>query len=800
MRLLTDLRRDITLGIRLLARHAGFSTVSIATLAVALGGNAAVFTIVNALLLTPPAVVEPARLARVDTGQSLTSWPIYDDIRTRSDVFTGVAAYRFAAMRLDLEGAAISLRGEVTSPNYFTVLGVPAALGRTYRDDESPRDSVVLAHHVWRQHFGADPAVIGKTMAIGGRSLQVIGVMPQGFRGLAPPGVRLDAWVPVNPSTEAASLQNRRLSQFGIVGRLEPAIEHGAATAALRALVGRLRTEYPELPESLLAIEAGSIEGVHAFRGMASLVLPLFAFLALLAVVSGFVLVIGCSNIAGLLLGQAVMRQREIAVRLSLGSSRMRLVRQLLTESLVLAVAGGAAGLLCAAALLAVVRLGVARLPVPLDLNLALDHRVLGYVLVLSTATSVFFGLLPARTAFRLDLVSLLKIDSTGSPARQRLRRMMVTAQVAVCAALVVWSVLFLRSMGKVHAVDPGFDPGDIVLATVELDRGAIDAGRGDEILTEWAQRVGASPGVQSAALATVVPLALTGREEFDVSLPTDAEGSGRRVVANRVTPGWFATVRIPLVAGRDFSWEDRAGGPPVAIVSETLARQFWNGRALGERLQYGEVTLEIVGIARDSKYRTLGEVARPLIYLPLRQVYLPFMTLHARTRDARATAVTMTEELQRLVPGARVDVASMDEAVAVAVLPARIGAAATGGFGVLAVALAALGVYGLVSFSVVQRTREIGIRRAIGATVSDIVRLVLREQARLIATGLAIGLAIGTLGGRLFRSFLTGVEPTDPVALLAAIALVAVSAMTASALPALRATRVDPMAALRDG
>ena len=603
MRLLTDLRRDVALGIRLLVRYPGFSAASIATLAVAIGGNTAVFTIVNALLLTPPPVVEPTRLARVDTGQSLTSWPTYEDIRDGSNVFAGVAAYRFTSMPLEMQATTTArLRGQITSSNYLTVLGVPAERGRRYLADEVTFDRLVLAHHIWRQYFGSDPAIVGRTIVMGGRSFQVAGVMPQGFRGLAPPGVRLDFWLPVNPLSDTANLRNRLVSQFEIVGRLKPGIEHAAATAALRPLAQRLRVEHAELPESFLMIEAGSIHGVNQFRGMASLLLPVFAFLALLMVVSGFVLVIGCSNIAGLLVGRAAMRQREIAVRLSLGSSQGRLLRQLLTESLVLAFAGGAAGLLVAVGLVDVARIGVARLPAPLDLDFALDRRVLVYALGLSTATSVFFGLLPARSALRVDLVSSLKTDSSGSPERQRLRRLMVTAQVAVCSALVVWSVLFTRSLGNVHAVDPGFDATGVVLATVELDRGAIDAERGDRILTEWTQRSGASGGVQSAALANVVPLALTGREEFDVSLPGDADRTRRRVVANRVTPGWFATVRIPIVAGRDFAWNDRKGSPAVAMVNETLARQFWKGEALGQRLLFGGRSLEIVGIASDSK------------------------------------------------------------------------------------------------------------------------------------------------------------------------------------------------------
>jgi predicted permease len=532
---------------------------------------------------------------------------------------------------------------------------------------------------------------------------------------------------------------------------------------------------------------------------MASLVLPIFAFLAFLIVVSGFVLVIGCSNIAGLLLGRAAARQREIAVRLSLGSSRGRLLRQLLTESLVLALAGGIAGLVVATVLTDIVRLGIARLPVPLDLDFVFNLRVLAYALALSTATTICFGLLPARSALRVDLVSSLKIDSSGSPERLRLRRLMITTQMAVCSTLVVLSVLFLRSLGNIAAIDPGLDPTNVVMATVELDRGAIDAERGDRILTEWTQRIAAAPGVQSAALATVVPLALTGREEFDVSLPSDGAGTRRRVVANRITPGWFGTVRIPRVAGRDFTWDDRSGSPDVAIVNETLARQFWNGNALGQRILYGERSLEVVGVVRNSKYRTLGETTSPLIYLPLRQHYIHFVTLHARTPDPRAAAQVMTKELERLLPGAEPTVESMSSAVAVAVWPARIGAAVTGVFAAIAVVLGACGVYALVAFTVLQRTREIAIRRAIGATDDDIVRLVLGHHATLVCAGLAIGGIAGALGGMVIRSFLAGVGPADPIALVAPLVVVGGTALAGSVLPALRAARVDPMVALRD-
>jgi len=301
------------------------------------------------------------------------------------------------------------------------------------------------------------------------------------------------------------------------------------------------------------------------------------------------------------------------------------------------------------------------------------------------------------------------------------------------------------------------------------------------------------------AALATVVPLSLTGREEFDVTLPEDASGMRHRIVANRVSPDWLATLRIPLVAGRDFTWDDRPGTTPVAVVSETLARQLWAGDALGRRVRFGDLPLEVVGIARDSKYLTLGEVARPLIYLPLRQQPLRFATLHVRTSDPRAAGQAAIDALRQLAPEATVEVRSMPDAVAVAVLPARIGAAVTGIFGLLAVALATFGVYGLVSFSVLQRRREIGIRRAIGASAGDIVRLIVRHHAGLVGVGVTVGLAVGVLGAMVLRAFLTGVGPSDPLSLAGTLLLVAGAALTASIVPALRATRHDPIAAVRE-
>jgi predicted permease len=368
---------------------------------------------------------------------------------------------------------------------------------------------------------------------------------------------------------------------------------------------------------------------------------------------------------------------------------------------------------------------------------------------------------------------------------------------VATCTALLVWSGLFLNSLRHFGSVDPGFDPERVVVAWTELDRGSMSDAEGDRILVEWARRVGASPVVEASGLALVVPLSLTGREDFSVSLPGDS--TRRRVVGNRLTPGWFEAVGIPFLAGRDFTWDDREGTSEVAIVNDTLSRQFWNGRALGQRLHYGERTLEIVGVVRDSKYATIGEMITPTVYLPFRQAYAFGMALHARTSDVDGTARLMTDEMRSLAPNAPVWIKSMADAVAVSVVPAQIGAAATGVFGLVAVMLSAVGIYGLVSFTSGQRKREFAIRQAVGASPLDIIWLILGTNTRMVGLGLGLGLALGVLGAAALRGFLTGVGPLDPLTHVAVAVTVVAATVLASLGPAVHAARVRPLIALRD-
>jgi predicted permease len=796
-RRLDEFRQDAAFSIRLIFRNPGFAAVVILTLAVAIGANTAIFTVINALLFKPlPAVAAPHELARVKAGETQMAWANYEDIRRSNNVFTHLIAHESFVASLATGDRSVRLSGQQTSDNFFVALAARPAMGRTYTPADTRRDVVVLAHHVWRARMGSDPSIVGRVLTLGGRAFEVVGIMPREFRGTSPPGWSPDFWIAVDPA--AARLRDRGDAAFEVVGRLKADVAHAQAAAALEVMARQLRAAHPEIPEGFLRVSVFPVDGIRAFEGMLSQLLPAFAFLGAITIVSGLVLLTGCANIAGMLVGRASARRKEIAMRLALGAGTGRLVRQLLTESLVLAVAGAAAGCLLANWLAGGFNVVSASLPFGTDVDVQMDARVLAYALALTTFTAVVFGLAPARGAARCDVVSALKEDHSGSTARQNMRRTLVGAQVAVSTALLLWSGLFARSLGRIDEVDPGFDATGVLLASVTFDRQPAQGAA--HILTELQQRVRSSGGVQAAGLASIVPLAMAGREEFDVSIAGAAGGASRNsVVANRLAPGWFDTVRIPFVAGRDFTWNDREGSARVAIVNETLARRFWNGEALGKQVVHNRRPLEIIGVVRDSKYWTLGETSAPALYLPFRQGQAQSMTLHVRTSDARATTGVILAEMQKLAPDLSVEIGPMSEAVAVAVRPAQFGAATTGAFGVVAILLSALGVYGLVSFSVVQRRREIGVRKALGATTRDIGFMIAGNVARLTGAGLAIGIGIGVPGAIALRGFLFGVSPLDPMTVAAAITIVTTSALTASAIPALAAARVDPAVTLRD-
>jgi putative ABC transport system permease protein len=801
-RLLAELAQDARYAWRLIARNKGFATAAVLTVGVSVGGNTAMFSVVNALFFQPLAIRAPHEIVRIYTGESTVSWPNIDDIRERNTVFSDVIAQGQSLVSLTAEPLPVRLSAALVSANYFSALGAAPLAGHTPRPDDPRADVVVLSERLWRTRFGGSESVIGTTVTLDGRPHEVIGVMPRGFRGVAPAGFSRDVWILLDPAGAHRGLAtDRTAARFELFGRLKPGISPPHAAAAMQVLGLQMAADHPDTNQRFASMEVFAAAGIGLFRGVGKTLLPVFVFVGFLTVVSAFVLAVGCANLAGLLLGRAAARRQEIAVRLALGAGRGRLVRQLLTESAVLALIGGALGLALAYLVISTVAQMASGLPVPIDLNLTLDRHVLAYTLGLTLFCAMLFGLAPARRASRSQLAGALKVDAAGETSRQRFRQALIVGQVSVSALLLFWSGLFGQSLLRAGSVDPGFDPSGVLLAEVVLgdDRpGAL--ARAESTFMDVYDRVRDFPGVDGVGWSSIVPLALSGNERFRVSkvdAPSDIPGTW--VVASRLSPGWFGTVRIPLLAGRDFTWQDRAGAPLVFIVNETLAQQFWNGAAIGQQLRYGSTTAEVIGVVRDSKYWTLGETVSPTVYMPFRQSpALHPVTLHVRTSNPRETAERIRQTMQELTPGAPAELKPMREAVAIAVVPARVGAIVTGSFGLLGALLATLGVYGLISFIVIQRTREMAIRRAIGASSAHIVRVVVGSTAWLTAVGLMIGVAAGALTAPLFGGLLVNVSPRDPVTFAATALLVLATAVLASAPPALRAVKVDPMRVLK--
>jgi predicted permease len=798
-----ELRQDLTYALRLVRRSPAFSGIAVLTLALGIGANTAVFSLFNALILKPLPVAEPGRLVRLYAGESGMSWPNIQDIRERAVMLDDVIAQRNVLPALSTGGDPFRVTGAAVSSNYFEVLGVAPLAGRPFSPRDPRKNLVVIGERLWRGRLNASPDVIGTTVTLDGRSYEIAAVMPRGFRGMSPAGFGRDVWIPLEPLGEDRRVMtNRATTAFEAYGRLRQGVTNDEASAALRAIGAVLKNENPGVNQRFDRLELLPTSGLMGLRGISALV-PVFAFVTLAAVISAVILLVACANLAGLLLARGAARSREIAVRVALGAGRRRIIRQLLTESVVLAMLGGLGGLLVANWITSAVPLATSQLPFPVEFDLSVDRRVLLYAVALACLASIVFGLAPARSSVRASVASTLKVAS-GDVRRQRLRAALVVAQVSACSALLVWGGLFARSLGNVARVDPGFDPENVLLVELPLDQIAGTNASADSRVHAarvFHERARHMPGVESVGMTFAVPLAFTGRAEYEVRMLASAQPEQRRVMANTSTPGYFTTLRIPFVAGRDFDWTDRAGAPGVVIVNETAAMRFWNGNAVGQRLEIPErdewVAVEVIGVVRDSKYWTLGEEIQPTVYTPFAQRFSG-NTLFVRTRDMQATRDALRNELRRIAPHQPVEIQRMVDAIAVAVLPARIGALITTSFGVVAMLLAAMGVYGIVAFSVAQRTREIGVRKAIGARTVHLVGALAGRSLLLVFIGLGTGVLAGCTLARAFGGLIVGVSPFDAATVAGVTLIVLGAALAATLTPTLRASRIDPLIALR--
>jgi predicted permease len=818
------LLQDLRYGVRVLLGSPAYAAAAALSLALGIGANTTIFSLLNSVFLHPLPVAEPARLVSVFTTDARntggfndflpTSYPNFEDYRDHNQVFDGLVAHQNIPLSLARGGEAEQVGGDIVSAGYFDLLGVKPAVGRAFTPDEEREGGgtpvAVLGYGCWRRQFGGDRGIVGGTITLNRQPFTVVGVAPEGFKGtnaFAAPAVFVPMAVHRQLLTGffAENFDSRRALLFDLTGRLKPGGALDQATAQMKTLAAQLEREYP-LPNkgrsvTLVPLAQATIN--PGFRGNAVL------GGAMLMAVVALVLLIACANVANLLLARAAARHREIAIRLSLGAGRGRLVRQLLTESVILAAAGGGVGFLFA--LWGRRLLWAARPPfLPEDaLDLSFDARVLSFTIAVSLATGILFGLVPALQASRASLVTELKDRTslpTGTARWFSARNLFVSAQVALSLVALVAGGLFVRSLANAQRIDPGFDVSRLFMIRFDLGAQRYDEARGRDFHREVLERVRSLPGVQSAALTDSVPLFGGGiaRSVFPEGRDASDPKNGILVQLSAVSADYFATTGIRRLKGRDFAESDTTGAPRAVILNEAAARRFWpDADAIGKRFAFfGEEGLnEVVGLVKDSKVNFIGEPPTPLIYTPMLQAYSPAAALLVRAPGDPAALIpsvrSAVQGFDRQLP--LVDVATLTEVFGQSLWPARMGAALLSVFAGLALVLAAIGIYGVTSYSVTQRTREIGVRMALGAQRASVVGLVFRQGMGLTVGGMAAGLAIALLVTPLVTSLLYGVDAADPITYAGVTVLLAAVAAVACYLPAWRASRVDPLVALRD-
>lgn len=816
------LSQDLRFACRMLAKSPGFTLVAVVTLALGIGVNTAIFSLVNAVVFRPLPFENPDRLVEVYRGEerigSIFSYLDYIEYRDRSRIFEELACFSYAPISTG-RGDRTELRtGQIVTGNYFAALGVQAIHGRllTADDDKTPgaHPVAVLGHRLWQQEYGASPELIGQTITLNGHPYTVVGVAPEGFFG-ALPVFNPDVWVPmmmqgqIEPGTDM--LANRNTTWLRTIGRLKPDVSLAQAQANLDLVAAQL----PEVDPHRYEGERASLARPSGV-GLPPEARPMALGLsALVMSMVGLILLAACANVANLLLARSAVRRGEIAIRLALGASRWRLVRQLLTESMLLAVIGGAAG--SAMAMWGLDIVGALRPQLPYNISLALDFgldgRVFLFAALLSVLTGLVFGAVPALQATNANVVPALKDDTGASTLglrRSRLRSTLVVGQVAVSLILLIGSGLFIRSLLNARSIDPGFDHENVLGVSLAFSLHDYDDASGRAFYRGLLERVRVLPGVESASVDKCVPLgfAVQTREYWVEGRPPmvgpDGSEQAENVNTSVVGTDNFKTLGIPLLRGRDFTDLDTQDSPRVTIVNQAFADRVWPDQdPLGRRISLEGTEgpfLEVVGVVRTIKYVFIGEDPRPFLYLPFEQNYDPDVNLLVRTEG---DPMALSGPVQDVIRGLDPDVAPSDTRVlsdwiGYALLPARFAGLLFGAFGALALLLASVGLYGVMSYTVEQRMREIGIRVALGAERPDVLRLVLRQGLMLTLVGLGIGLIIALAGTRVVAMLLYDISATDLTTFAGVSTLLVAVALLACYVPARRATKVDPMAVLR--
>ena len=816
--------RDLRSGFQQVIRRPGFSAAAIASLALGIGLNTTLFSVVNAVLLRGSPVAEPERLVEIYTGLNAdfphltTSYPDFLDLGREASALSGVAANAYVRGILSTNDRSTLVTGEAVSANYFELLGIMPRAGRGFRDDEDATPGgapvVVVSHGLWQTRLGGRADAVGRTLKLSGLPYTIVGIAPPGFTGTLP-GIPTDFWVPVtmvdrlefsgmqataDQDPGATRLERRGTRWLFVKGRLAEGRTVSEARAQVETIFARLRSAYPVTNDKV----TGTVLPASSVRFHPMLDGYVRAASAVLLAAVGLVLLVACANVANMLLARGAARQREMAIRAAIGASRSRIVRQLLSEGLVLAAAGGSLGVLIAWwAGRALSGFGSSMLPMPVQFDFSIDPTVLAFASLASLGTAIVFGLAPALSSSRPDLVPALK-DSGGGSGRRRvaLSDVLVVGQLALSLVLLVAGALLGRGLLAAHGTGMGFDPQHVSALSFNLQMNGYDLERATAMRERVLQAIRALPGVTAAATASRLPLApdinMSGvlvpgqHSPQDEGVPTDTVAVGA---------GYFDAVGIPIVAGRAFADDDVEQGRRVAIVNETMAERYWPGGAVGRVLHvdgFAAAPYEIVGVARDHKVRSIGEDPRPYLHLPSGRSTR--VSLVVRTAMPAAAALPM---LRQAVWDIEPEVLFTEDVTAEQVAettlaPTRIGAIVLGAFGALALVLAAVGLYGVVAYSVSRRSREVGIRMALGARRGQVLGMILLQGGRLAAIGIVLGALASAGVARVLTSMLYGVSGFDPVAYGAAAGTLLLVALLANLVPAFTAARIDPVRAVR--
>ena len=812
------LLQDLRYAFRHLARNPGFTAVAVLSLAIGIGANTALFGVVNAVFIRDYPFHEPDELVRIFTAvrgrdpHGSTAYPDVLDMRDLDDVFSAVGTFDVFFSGVDLEDETVRVIGETLSQELVSTLGIEAAVGRTFlpEEDETPGTHavVMLGYGFWERAFAADPTIVGQTIRLAGRPVTVVGVAPEWLQSVMSQSLAADVFTPemmsaiTTPNSEDSRFRNRGNRSRSVIARLAPGVSLDAARARLDTLASQLQEAYPDTNEgrSYRLLPAGS---VVLNPDLDSVLASAAAFL--MAVV-GLVLLLACTNLATFLLARGTERRKEIAVRLALGARRGTLVRQLITETLLISMLGGAVGLLVAQWTLSLLMGFHPPMPVTFTLELGIDRTVLLFTLGIATLTGLLFGLAPALQSTKPAVAPTLRDEAgTGRQRRFGLRNCLIALQVAVSMILLVGGGLFLRSLGAAQSVDPGFTTREAGLVYFDFSASGISGDEYWPLTEDLLARARALPGIEAVTATNDIPLAVGGNNYLfqipGVEPPPGADY--HRVTTYQVESEYFATMGIPVMAGRGFTIDDRREAQRVIIVSEAAARTYWPGESpVGREIfsSSGQTSYQIVGVARDIKVHTLGESPQILVYFPLTQRQPSNVYLVARGQPKPATIAGMLRQVVRETDRRIVimETKTMEENLSVVLFPSRMAALLLGTFGALALCLATIGLYGVVSFTVSRRTREVGIRMSLGADAAAVIALVLRGAMAVVAVGGLLGLAAAYGLAQLIGQFLVGTDPGDPVTLIGVPLLLGTVAVLAAFIPARRASRVDPVEALR--